>query len=604
MILVKMLEAWRGAAAVYARAHEALVSLSWMSVVVAFFIMTVVGLALVPHLVWESGRAICQEAAIALCGVYDLARTRDFWIISGLLVSIAANVVHAVGMDWALLLGAPVSVLTFTFVFRVCRRTFTNLRILWSIRSSIRNSADPAGPVVLQYSETLLEQDGQGLYRQVILASDNKKRTYLIRGVPDNVQPRESSGFRAPEAATPYSTITVTATLPPCQFSLEVDGSIVGQGFRYINSFVTADHVYQRIRGSEDVWLINYEGRRAKLTLRSDAWREILANVEGEQGMDVAILEPSTPSIWTLYAVKAVKPAGPVSSWGKVSFRNKLGCFTASGPVPCTLRGVERTHQIATEPGCSGAPIINRDGRVLGVHLAAAGDGKNNLFQPSCFLAFVTGDLLSDDPRNSESDLPEKKLEARERKREEDEEEEDFLDSLDELRNSGAAYAIINYRGRRTHVQNDESGFLFSAYDPRTGKKSQLPKEDRLNKYTAYNSGNFKRDMEAADATTKVEAVRAELARLRTQRKAEADFCKEAKPLPPLIGQPSLATTPSASSGSNQPSPQQETTCSAVSETAAPTEKKSARRRHKQPPKSSSQSLQATPTPVAAPKSS
>jgi hypothetical protein len=275
--------------------------------------------------------------------------------------------------------------------------------------SALRELSDSSEPLlnrvprVLVFHETMFREVG-GLYQRVIVAT-GVDGTYVVTGAPESYFKDPESPASLREGNTPYSKPSVVPSFPKAQVAFWIDGRPVGQGFRIGDYLVTASHV-------ADLLFMDNEPKMETHTGRLFAFDQVTWSRKGyapkSSGLDLAILEPITPSVWSVLGVPTASLAGGISSWASVCYRNSLGCFKASGPVPADVASrAEYQHQVHTEPGASGAPMYNANSRVIGMHVAAVGDGKTNLFIPAPLLAYFCR------TRAEESDFETRKIRVR-----------------------------------------------------------------------------------------------------------------------------------------------------------------------------------------------
>jgi hypothetical protein len=181
----------------------------------------------------------------------------------------------------------------------------------------------------------------------------------------------------SPESMQPRS-IMLPAPWPPYLVAIVLDGTIVGMGSRvevpnYPNGvLISAGHVFKDLRGTKNVRLM----REDKSVVMPDIPPSILT----VGALDVIGFDLS-PGLWSLIGVKKIKIAANVhideaiKTYG-FNYDSKL-CVTNGFITP--ENGMVLRHDASTIASWSGSPVINKLGRMVGIHFGSRLDASTNI---------------------------------------------------------------------------------------------------------------------------------------------------------------------------------------------------------------------------------
>jgi hypothetical protein len=145
---------------------------------------------------------------------------------------------------------------------------------------------------------------------------------------------------------------------PKGQVLLRSGDQVVGQAFRLGSFLVTAKHV---LDGCPEFDIVS---ERGVINIKNPAYNSF---------HDVASIR-LTQVEWAYLGVQQLKQAESDFPAATVSANVGLGWAKSAGRVP-EVSGFQVFHYLTTEPGYSGAPLVDNQNRVIGVHLGSADTG-------------------------------------------------------------------------------------------------------------------------------------------------------------------------------------------------------------------------------------
>jgi hypothetical protein len=181
----------------------------------------------------------------------------------------------------------------------------------------------------------------------------------------------------SPESMQPRS-FMLPAPWPAYLVAIVLDGTIVGMGSRvevpnYPNGvLISAGHVFKDLRGAKNVRLMKGD----KSVIMPDVSPSILT----VGALDVIGFDLSS-SLWSLLGVKKLQIAADVhideaiKTFG-FDYNSKL-CVTNGFITP--ENGMVLRHDASTIASWSGSPVVNKFGRMVGIHFGSRLDGSTNI---------------------------------------------------------------------------------------------------------------------------------------------------------------------------------------------------------------------------------
>nr|UHS71506.1 MAG: hypothetical protein 1 [Sobelivirales sp.] len=186
------------------------------------------------------------------------------------------------------------------------------------------------------------------------------------------------------------------------------EGAVIGQGFRVGDNLITAAHVWALATNEPEVIFLNHEGKGASGDPRAFA-------VEAFGAMDFIVLTPPN-NFFAVLGISTMRLSlRTTTQLHTIYWRSDVGPVMSRGTIqPIWAESEERLHSISTLPGSSGAPVLNQQGNVVGMHVgnAVLETMTKNLLIEAATIAVVMG--LPTSNRKGESTLSEDSRKVRE----------------------------------------------------------------------------------------------------------------------------------------------------------------------------------------------